>query len=270
MNKIQIPTIIALLFLIAGVAAGVLSVQTEQVDEISASGNPAPKNVRVSNISDSSASISWTTEGETNGFVVWDDDETLGQKTLDQNYTKGYTHSLEINNLNPSRKYYFEIISAGKRSDNNGIPWQFKTGPTLPTPKSSKFASGKILTTTGRPAENALVYLSVGGSSLLSTTTGEDGSWLMPISNARDASLAFYKTINENSLIEISVFAGTAYGNASAQVYPDSANSIPPIILGGFHDFKSLGSGGEDSVPSADVNLPTEPYESKFKFEGET
>lgn len=269
MNKIQIPTIIALLFLIAGVAAGVLSVQTEQVDEISASGNPTPKNVRVSNISGFSASISWTTDAKTNGFVVWDDDEALGRKTVNQNGNKGHAHHLAINDLNPSRKYYFEIISAGKRSDNNGIPWQFKTGPTLPAPKSSRFASGKVLSTTGHPVENALVYLSVGGSSLLSTTTGEGGSWLIPISNARDTNLTSYKTINKNSLVEISVFAGTVYGNASAQVYPHSANSMPPIILGSFHDFKSLSSSGEGSVPSADLDLPTEPYESKFKFEEE-
>ena len=115
--------------------------------------------------------------------------------------------------------------------------------------------SGSVYDQFNLPTKNALIYITVAGSSFLSTITSENGSWVLPISEARTQNLENFTVIDEyNTLIEIFVQAGPL-GNTSAQIYPVSAKPVPPIILGQMHNFKTINSMEEQS-PKAEINFP--------------
>ena len=259
MNKSKIPTIIGIFLLVIGLAAGVFLVRSSQLFRLGASQEGIPKDVRITNISDNSFSVSWVTQKAVIGFASWGDSPTaLNKNEVDEFEETSFTHSLSVKGLSPGKAYYFKINSGGAEYDNNGTAWQVKTGPTLATPSKQVIISGSALTQTGQGAENALVYVTVAGSSPISTTTSKNGSWVIPISSARSQDLTSLVEINnQNSLIEISVNAGVD-GVASAQVYPQSAKPVPPITLGKTHDFKSSPVSSDSDIPKASIDLPDE------------
>jgi hypothetical protein len=272
MRKSKIPTIIGLIVLVFGLAAGVLLVGSQRFFRLGAEAELAPKDVRISNISDNSFTVSWVTDKVTGGFVKWGEDpESLDKIELDEVGGEGITHTASIRAVSPGKTYYFKINSGGNDFDNSGIPWQVSLASSLPVPAKTNLVSGSVLTGSGQPAKNALVYITLGGGSLLSTVTSENGSWVIPISQTRSQDLSGFVDIDEkNTLMEISVNAGSD-GVASAQIYPQSAKPVPAIILGETHDFKSLPASEVSEIPKASIGLPEESTpSSKFQVEEKT
>ena len=78
---------------------------------IRAGADPTPKNVIISNISTSSATISWVTEGQTKGSVVpilsGNEKSPVLDKRGDE---RRYTHYVEITSLEPNTKYTFNFF----------------------------------------------------------------------------------------------------------------------------------------------------------------
>jgi hypothetical protein len=260
MKKGKIPTIIGIVLLALGIFAGVFLIRNRQIFKLGASPDASPNDVRITNISDTSFDVSWTTVKETSGFVSWgktvstfdrvENSDALGEK--------GFTHYFTINALTPETNYYFKISSDGNEYDNNGNPWQIKTGSTLSQPLNNILINGSILSATGNVEAKTLVYVIVGGGSPLSTTTSDSGSWLLPISVARNQTLDDYVTIDpKTTLLEISVNAGPD-GVASAQIYPQSANPIPEIIIGNSHNFKGLPASEGSGLPNANLQIPSD------------
>jgi hypothetical protein len=256
MKKNKIPTIIGLIVLVFGLAAGIFLVQNSTIFRLGASGENEPKDVRITNINDTSFTVSWVTSKETSGFIKYGEEETLSKTELDELGEKGFTHYLTVNGLKPDTKYSFKINSGGADFDNNGTSWQVNTGPTIPTNAGQLTVSGTILEQTGQPAKKALVYLTIAGSSPLSSTTSQNGSWVIPLNFARTQELSAFILIQESSsLLEISVNAGPN-GIASAQIYPQSAKPVPAITLGTTNDFKSNPPSSSDGIPKADLSVP--------------
>jgi hypothetical protein len=256
MKKGGIPTILGLAFLVTGIAVGVLLIQNRQIFRLRASPEITPKNVRISNITDSSFTVSWASDKETQGFIRWGKDTSLDKTKIIPSSSPSFTHSVSIDELSASTTYYFNINSDGEGFDNNGLAWKVKTGISLPEQPEADIISGQVVNQAQDPVKNALVYVQVGGSSLLSTTTSEEGTWAIPISTARTQALNSFIPINESTtLIEIVVQGGPG-SIASAQVYPIAAKPVPPIILGQTLNFRSLSPEKQDGVPNASVALP--------------
>lgn len=263
MKKGKVPTIIGILFLIFGIAAGVVLVNNQQIFRLGAQGEATPKNVRISNITSSSLTISWLTDKASQSFVKWGKSESSLDKTeLDEIPDQGFTHSTTIRNLTANSTYYFKINAGGKDFDDNGVPWKAKTGPATNELLSGNLISGNVITSTGEPAKNALVFVTIAGSNLLSNITSQNGNWAISLSMARSQDLTTQAQISaQTSLIEISVNAGPA-GVATAQIYPQSARPAPPIILGEVHDFKNLPPSPVSSLPNAQLTAPSETEDS--------
>jgi hypothetical protein len=265
-NKSKIPTAIGILILIIGLATGVFLVQNSQIFKLGASGSTPPKDVRITNITDSSFTVSWTTQKESDGFVAWGESpSSLAKTESDEISGKSFIHSATIRGLEAQKSYYFKINSQGIDYDNNNIPWEVKLGPSLSSSSLNKVISGTILTATGTPSYPAIVYVSTGALSPLSTTTSENGSWVISLSQARDSSLNSLYDTSKNDLLEISVQAGPA-GTSSAQIYLASSSPVPPMILGQVHDFKSLPPGKDESLPTSTIEAP-ESISQKSKFD---
>lgn len=267
-KKAKIPTILGIGIMAIGLAAGVMLIQNTQIFKLSADGGTPPKDIRITNVADSSFTITWTTEKETSGFVAWGESQSsLTRTESDELNTNSFTHSVTIRGLEPQKKYYFKINSDSEDFDNAGIPWEVSLGPTLSAPKDNYIISGNVLTATGTPPAGALVYVSIGGVNPLSTIASENGSWLISLSQARLANLSDYYDPNKNDLIEIFIQAGPL-GTSSAQIYPVSARPVPPLILGQVHDFKNLPpSVAEDQLPVSDIEAPDQiDKESRFNL----
>jgi len=271
MKKEKIPTVIGLVILVIGIITGIFLIKNQQIFRLGASADEMPQNVRISNITDSSFNISWTTDKETLGFVKWGKSvNNLDKVENDTISQKGFVHSSTIRSLNTQTEYYFKINSNAQDFDNQGSVWKVKTGQQLAEPVKNIIISGSVLNQNGTPAANVLVYFSVGGGSTLSTVTSKTGNWLISISQTRNKNLDSYVTINESSsLIEISVNAGIL-GLTSAQIYPQSAKPAPAIILGQVNDFKNLGPSENSQVPEASIDIPEEQIQNESGFEIDT
>jgi len=256
MNKKKIPMIIGLFILMAGLALGVSLISYRQVFKIGASGETSPKDVRISNVSGSSFTISWTTDKATTGAVKYGlKESSLGNIEKEEVEIESFTHLSKLTGLKANTTYFFKVISGGKDYDNNGVLWQVKTGLPIAEPEQNIIISGNILTPTGNPAVNAIVYISVGGN-LLSTLTSQNGSWLIPVSYARTTDLSSYVEINPaTTLLEITVQGGQGE-IATAQIYPQSANPTPAMILGQVYDFKNNPPSETSDLPGASLEAP--------------
>ena len=259
MRKKSIPTFIGLFVLVLGLFAGLLLIRGQQIFKLGAAGSFAPQNVRISNVSDNGFTVSWTTSREALSFIKWGiSPGNLDGKTVASGSTPVFVHSASIAPATAGTNYFFKINSGGSDFDNNGAPWQVATGPSLAPGAKGLNVFGTVLTATGSPVANGLVYVSVQGGSLLSTTTSQKGSWIIPLSQTRTADLSSFVLINEAvTLLEITVNAGPG-GIATAQVYPQSAKPVPPIILGETNDFRNAQVSMTSGLPEADVTVPEE------------
>lgn len=263
----KIPTILGIIVLLVGTFAGVFFLSMTQVFKIGADAPSVPKDVRVSNISDSVATISWTTDKEASGFISWGESQsnTSVVEKEDENDQKFFVHSVDISGLKPSTSYFYKINSNGTTYDNNGIAWNFKTGPSLALNTGSQTVSGQVIDASGQPVIRAIVYASVQGY-LMSTLTSNSGNYVFQLGNVRTPDLlSLIKIDNTQTLIEISVIDGPS-GVASAQVFPQSGNPVPSIILGQIYDFRNNPPNSTDQNPNANLNLPNTSQDSKFQI----
>jgi len=268
MRNLKLPTLIGVALLVVGLIAGVYLIQQTQVFRLGAEISSAPKNVRITNITEDSFSVSWTTDDETTSFVKWGTSASrLDNTELDEIGEDGFVHYLTVNGLEENSPYFFSIVSGGEDFDNNGTAWELTTGSALPSPTNSLVISGTVLEPSGTPAGGVIVYATVGGSSSLSTVTSSGGSWIIPISTLRSQNRSSYVQIDpENDVVEISVQGATQV--ASAQALVASANPLPAMTLGEVYDFQNLAPTRTTDLPSADLSVPSASRSSGFNVEG--
>lgn len=245
-NNKKIPTLIGVLVLVFGLAGGVVLVNKDTIFKLGASPEATPKDVRITNITDTSFTVNWVTDKQTSALVKWGETSNLGKTALPEVGTKTTSaHTVTIRNLVKNKTYYFTINSGGVDNTNSGIPWSVTTLSSV-SPDVSH-VSGTILLSTGTPADDAVVYVDAPGMTEQSTTTSSSGNWILALPVSETAG---------DTLLNIYVQGGTA-GIATAQVYLASANPVPTISLGKTYNFLSTTQTNVDGVPDSSVKLPT-------------
>ncbi len=154
------------------------------------SGAPVIAHVRVSNLRDVSASVSWITSVPATGKVYYGTNPASLSNVAHDDRGAGTVddiHHVTIGGLNPNTPYYFYVVSGGAADDNEGEYYQFTTGAPLGVP-SSDSVYGRVFKSDGTtPAADVLVYLrvldndsqgSLGQSGLLSGLTDSNGYWI--------------------------------------------------------------------------------------------
>lgn len=254
--KKKIPTILGVTVLLIGVVTGVFLVENKQIFKLRASPEIQPKNLRVTNITDTSLTVTYTTDSQVATFLQFGEEVNMvTTPQTPQSLEPGNIHSVTLSGLTESKLYYFTINSDGRNFDNNGIPWEAKTGKKLAAPDTSLIISGKILNQNEAPIENVLVYSSLSGGPALSAITNSDGIWILPLSLTRTVELDDYSPLDETtSEIEITVQGG-ALGVSSALIYPLSAQPTPNIYLGQTYDFRNVQPSAEGTTPNAEIDL---------------
>lgn len=214
----------------------------------------APQEVKISNISDNSFTVSWLTGKPTTGFIKYgspaleetaQDDRDLGSQEF------RVTHHVTIKNLEPGKTYYYQIFSGQEVFDDQGKPFTQTTAPTTENPPAvPEPVFGTVNKKDNTKATEALVYLEINGGSLLSSYVRENGNWLITLNNARIKDLSDYISVDEAGLMNLEVKAGgEAKINLSARVKEKEAFS--KIVLPAEEEDKTLKDRNGDGVINA-------------------
>ncbi len=265
----RIPTMVGLLVLVLGLGAGLYLVGKATIVP-RASAEETPKEIKITNLTENSFTVSWLTEIPTTGFVRYGTQATSLDQTVgdDRDQLSGsvdpfVTHHVTIRNLKPDTTYLFKIGSGTRRTlfDNNGQPYGQKTPTVLGAPPPADTAYGTVVTQQSSPADGAIVYLRLPGAKSLSALVKSSGNWAASLSTARTEDLSAYATYDRQStLVEIFVQAGSN-NTASAVTVTANDSPVPPMTLGKSHDFRSdvpiiedLQASGSALPPGADLD----------------
>lgn len=203
---------------------------------------PFIHDVRVSNVRDVYATVSWLTEGYAHGEVRYGTTPALDQVAYDDRGAShmGRTHYVGLTGLSPATTYYFDVVSDGAVDDNGGAHYQVTTGPTL-SPPTSDAVWGLVYQDDGMtPATGAIVYIQVrdandvgspGGSAYLSSLVSELGFWFANLSNTRTADLGAYFAYSPSGDQVVLEAEGARMGRATLTVDTGADSPAPPLRL---------------------------------------
>jgi hypothetical protein len=169
-----------------------------------ASVSPTPEDVRISDLTETSVTLSWVTPDKAaEGWVKYSTDSTLGDDAqISQDYrdissgqtTTRTTHYVTVSDLSPETKYYFSIGSGGSEyKDSSGNAFDFTTASSgsYTSPPSPDPVYGTV---TNGEDQSAIVYITLGTDSNksfpISSITNDSGNFEIDLSHVRTASLS--------------------------------------------------------------------------------
>lgn len=237
----QIPTLLGLGILVIGLVVGVLFIGDGLgVFAPRATPQTTPKNIRVSNVTDTGFTVSFLTDEATAGFVKYGTEEgDLGsQSSDDRDQLSGSVgshtlHHITVRGLQPSTTYFY-TLGTGTQSefDNNGAPFKMSTAKRAGAPAAAKTVYGTVTSSSGAPADGSVVYITVEGVGDMSSLVKSSGSWAIPLSNARTADGSGYATIEDTTSLTINVQGPKASDKSQATVLVSEAQPVAAITLG--------------------------------------
>lgn len=265
----KIPTLLALILLIIGIGATTFFAQRGALFIGRAAPSTQAENVTVTNITDRSFVVTFTTPNKTASVVSYGTSVNLGETTLDDRDKKTGTvtpftsHYITIPNLRPSTTYYFSITNGQDTYLDNGKPYQVDTGPALASENPNSFeVSGNILFPNIQEKIQGLVYVSLDSSQLISQLSNSDGTFKIPLVYIRSKDLKSYLKIDNNNLVttEINI---PSLGNSKITSLVQESNPLPPITISQNYNFSSPINQQENNTPeSAKSSFPLSTFEN--------
>lgn len=240
-NK-KIPTLLGFFLIASGILLTSYLAQKGILPFINAAPSETPTNIRITNMTDSSFTITYKTADSITGTISYGTNAGMGQIALDDRDQKSgrpqdyQIHSITLRQLTASTNYYYSIISGTTTFLNNNKPFILKTGPTIySSPSDIPPISGRIITPDGNNAIFVIVFVKTITSQLLSTLTNNNGLYILPINTIRTSDLKYYEKIepsnkfdllvNNNNLLSTILWGG------------DTSKPIPLITIGNNYDF---------------------------------
>ena len=115
--------------------------------------------MRRTNVRDTSFTIVWTTDTAVTGYLNWGPSGTEPAAAAYDRRGASATstvHSVTVNDLTPSTRYAFDIVSGSTNFTNGGLHFDVATGPTLAV-TAPDLASGRVTLGSGSVPADALV-----------------------------------------------------------------------------------------------------------------
>lgn len=280
-NK-KMPTLLGVLLITVGVLATSYLVNIGIIVFSGASPSDAPQNVRITNITDSSLTVTYTTPTAVIGTVSIGKTKDTFQTILDDRdeqsgIPKEYrVHSITVKNLQPNSMYIFSITSASTTYLHNNSFFQTQTGPKLSqAPSSQTPLSGKLQGPQGVNPSEALVFVTTPHGQTLSTLVKSNGIFIIPLNLFRSTDLQH--AINFSPTTALQILATNALDTAQATTLISDTNPLPTLTLGNTYDFTtsnipvasstaSLGFPGfnQDTTLSASPEITTPSKDEAF------
>lgn len=220
----RIPTLLGLILLFGTIFLTTRLINNPLNTLTKASQSCEPINPQITNITEKSANISFTTSDDCLASLNVDG---LSYEDLE---TKNKIHYFNVDKLEASKNYQFEIISDGKKYTSNNFIFETAIKPTSTIP-ASNLAWGKVLTPENTPVSQAIIYLNIPGASPLSAHVTDSGYWNISLAVSFNQGLTDWFFIPENIEEDIVVIAP---GYPSTQIVSNTSrnNPVPDIILG--------------------------------------
>jgi hypothetical protein len=257
----RIPTLFGILLITIGVGITTFLVNQGVLFKSNANLTNQPQNVRITNITDSSFTVSYETESKVIGSLNYGDNQNLGKPALDDrdqqtaNLTSYNIHNITVRNLTPQRKYFFSIISGQETYINSNQPFEVATGSKLSeSPPNQNPISGKILLSDGTSPKEAIVYVTADNSQVISTLVKSDGSYILPLNSLRTNGLSGYYNFPPDGTVKMLVFGDSLTSNVLISL--SQTHPIPTVMLSKDYDFRESQSpvttisGTLESFPS--------------------
>lgn len=238
--------------LTVGTHATTLAVHNDDLDEnptlipvtLTVTGPPVISDIRVSNVRDTSFTVSWLTNVPSSGEIRYGTSSgSLNQTAHDARGAPTFddTHYVTIAGLDPAATYTFDIVSGSTTHNNNGNHFAVTTGPTLGVP-SSDTIFGQVYKQNGTTvAAGTIVYVTLhdadasgspGDAALLSALVEPNGYWNTNLGNVRVGNLGSYFDYAASG-DQVRVQArGAADGSGCQTVDTGDDTPVPPIVLG--------------------------------------
>lgn len=257
----KIPTLVGIGVLVIGLIAGtVVFSQGSGVFLPRATEETTPKDVKVTNTTERSFSVSFATESETTAFVKivgynlategTDEMKSMSMQAGDDRDQLSGTianyplHHITATGLEAETNYYFVIgTDKGALYDNNGEKFVVKTAKRNTNAPNAKTIYGTVTNQNGGPAKGSIVYAQVEGSGEMSQLVQESGSWAIPLASTRTKDGLAYTNITDNSRLRIFI-----------QGYPINLTSTFETTIGDFESGEAITLGKNQT--SSDSNQP--------------
>lgn len=236
----RIPTLLAMLLLIGGI--GVASYLTNSSLKLTSDASPdeKPQNIRVTNITDSSFTITYTTAKNVLGTVSYGTTQPT-QTALDDRDQKSKTpgqytvHSITASGLTPDTGYVFSILSGGSVFLDNGSPFTVRTGKTLEGDPETQFTiTGTVLSPEGSKPGTVLVAVTSQNAQMQSVLSDTNGNYLLRLTNSRTKDLSAFATLTADTKMDLIALNNTATTRASFLLQDPS---VPTVTLSQNYDF---------------------------------
>jgi len=257
----RIPTIAALALLFLSIWVTTFLIQTGVIFVGRASPNKIPQNVSISNITENSFTVTYTTnektlsgisveEGNVPSFVVFDDrNKEISERK------EFYSHFISVTDLKPNTTYEFSILSDGEAYLDGDEKYKVTTtSPVTIIPLEQNPIIGTILLPDGNKGVDTIVELEIEGAQKFSTLTNDEGEYIISISGLRKASLDDYFYLLPSQEIIINALRQNA--KTSVKLLFAEAGLIPVITLEKQYDFTNIKTS-EVSTSSSALRIPT-------------
>lgn len=253
MSHKKIPTILGLLILFLGIAAGLFLVKEGPRYFSRASPEENPKSILVTNISHNSFTVSWLTDAKVSGSVSYGQGSSLNLTAFDERGTGAFgSHFVMVKNLNPQTKYSFQIVSGKTKfgqtdspkinqncqdfmtASAEGPPFEITTGPSLNIPANYPSYGTILMDSSGSLATGAIACLIFPNlsSTPVSGLVKESGNVLLTPSNSRSLDFSSFVSFADLGEKEEIYISGENGATAFLTCETGKDHPWPTIILG--------------------------------------
>lgn len=233
--EFRVPTIAGLVVVVAGLIAGLFAVGSPLGLRTGAVPEEVPRGVRITNVTDVSFVMSWTTEKAVAGYVGVKEDrfgafERILSDDRDQELgliTNYFTHLVTVKNLRANTTYIMRAGSGRSLFE----PQRVTTGPVLTSLPTADIAFGQVVTSSGDPATGSIVYAELPDTVVQAAMVRPSGSWVIPLSISRRKDLKSYANYDRKSAQIHFVVEGGPVGRASLQTTTEKDSPVAVLTL---------------------------------------
>ncbi len=242
----RIPTLLGLLLIMIGIALTTYLVGTGTIVTTKAGPTETPQDVRITNLSDNSFTVSYTTEAQVIGSLNFGKDSpgetTLDDRDINGDVTSRLVHHITVKNLEPETQYYFSITSGSKTFMQGNSPYKVSTGPVIEGSRSEDTLIGGQVIFSKLPKEG-VVYISGEETNTISTTVDENGNYSILLNSLRGKDLSSPFDFDENTVFNMLIQGKDSSSTVKFTI--PKTSKLPNIILSENFDFTQR----EEEIP---------------------
>lgn len=279
-KPVRIPTLLGIFLVIAGILLIMVLIKQATDVVIKSFTTVAPKNIRLTNLSDSKFTVSFVTDQPVVASLKYGTTSSLTETALDDRDAltgksePSQTHYITISNLKPNRSYYFQIMIGKKNYGAKvisktpttcrdflaavplGEPFKVKTLNAQKVSCRETPLNGEVVNLQRLPAQGAIICIEMENVLPVSDLVKKNGKWVIPCYNlALKNGQGFLEKLDDNLKETIYIETGL---DQPVKITNKTGNDNPVSLI-------ALGKSNYDLTRSpliAPIKVPTQGFPS--------